>query len=233
MLESVCMDVRAAVGTVILTAKEPSHATLSISSTLPQTPASAASGRYEFGMTIRVMIWHDNKDKAFSSQTVKPANIWENVFSHPTSSGLSPAWMLQYVLVKDLHTGSSYYFLVDEWLSVDNDKTDGRVEVEVEASGMKLSSNHLQQTSTGGRCQFVHSTVFFPVSFRGGSASPAAPPPAMWAAESAVWKSPVAVAVGATPPQPLHPSAENHLLRCVTAALCTGQQSVVQHCGGQ
>uniref|UniRef100_A0A3Q1JAV5 Uncharacterized protein n=1 Tax=Anabas testudineus TaxID=64144 RepID=A0A3Q1JAV5_ANATE len=61
------------------------------------------------GSIWKIRIWHDNK-------------------------GLSPAWMLQYVLVKDLHTGSSYYFLVDEWLSVDNDKTDGRVEVEVEAS---------------------------------------------------------------------------------------------------
>lgn len=50
-------------------------------------------------------------------------------------SGLSPAWLLQYVLVKDLQTGSSYFFLVEEWLSVDNEKTDGRVEIEVEASG--------------------------------------------------------------------------------------------------
>lgn len=46
--------------------------------------------------------------------------------------------MLQYVLVKDLQTGSSYYFLVEEWLSVDNERTDGRVEIEVEASGEKL-----------------------------------------------------------------------------------------------
>ncbi|KAG7487036.1 polycystin-1 [Solea senegalensis] len=61
------------------------------------------------GSVWKIRIWHDNK-------------------------GLSPAWMLQYVLVKDLQTGSSYYFLVEEWLSVDNDKTDGRVEIEVEAS---------------------------------------------------------------------------------------------------
>lgn len=38
-------------------------------------------------------------------------------------------------MVKDLQTGSSYYFLVEEWLSVDNEKTDGHVEIEVEASG--------------------------------------------------------------------------------------------------
>uniref|UniRef100_A0A3Q3J8M2 Polycystic kidney disease 1a n=1 Tax=Monopterus albus TaxID=43700 RepID=A0A3Q3J8M2_MONAL len=61
------------------------------------------------GSIWKIRIWHDNK-------------------------GLSPAWLLQYVLVKDLQTGSSYYFLVEEWLSVDNERTDGRVEIEVEAS---------------------------------------------------------------------------------------------------
>ncbi|XP_057698880.1 polycystin-1 isoform X1 [Corythoichthys intestinalis] len=61
------------------------------------------------GSVWKMRIWHDNK-------------------------GLSPAWMLQYILVKDLQTGSSYYFLVDEWLSVDNEKTDGQLEIEVEAS---------------------------------------------------------------------------------------------------
>ncbi|XP_056892608.1 polycystin-1 isoform X3 [Takifugu flavidus] len=61
------------------------------------------------GNVWKIRIWHDNK-------------------------GLSPAWMLQYVLVKDLQTGSSSYFLVEEWLSVDNEKTDGHVEIEVEAS---------------------------------------------------------------------------------------------------
>ncbi|XP_034544722.1 polycystin-1 [Notolabrus celidotus] len=61
------------------------------------------------GNVWKIRIWHDNK-------------------------GLSPAWMLQYVLIKDLQTGSSYYFLAEEWLSVDNEKTGGRVEIEVEAS---------------------------------------------------------------------------------------------------
>uniref|UniRef100_A0A7N8XQB0 Polycystic kidney disease 1a n=1 Tax=Mastacembelus armatus TaxID=205130 RepID=A0A7N8XQB0_9TELE len=60
-------------------------------------------------------------------------NIWKIRIWHD-NKGLSPAWMLQYVLVKDLQTGSSYYFLIEEWLSVDNEKTDGRVEIEVEAS---------------------------------------------------------------------------------------------------
>ncbi|KAF7689316.1 hypothetical protein HF521_012669 [Silurus meridionalis] len=61
------------------------------------------------GNLLKIRVWHDNK-------------------------GLSPAWLLQYVLVKDLQTGSSYFFLVEEWLSVDNEKTDGRVEIEVEPS---------------------------------------------------------------------------------------------------
>ncbi|KAK2919268.1 polycystin-1 isoform X1 [Channa argus] len=60
-------------------------------------------------------------------------NIWKIRIWHD-NKGLSPAWMLQYVLVRDLQTGSSYYFLVEEWLSVDNEKTDGQVEIEVEAS---------------------------------------------------------------------------------------------------
>ncbi|XP_031666914.1 LOW QUALITY PROTEIN: polycystin-1 [Oncorhynchus kisutch] len=61
------------------------------------------------GSVWKIRVWHDNK-------------------------GLSPAWKLQYVLVKDLQTGSSYYFLVEEWLSVDNERTDGGVEIEVEVS---------------------------------------------------------------------------------------------------
>ncbi|PWA16873.1 hypothetical protein CCH79_00012673, partial [Gambusia affinis] len=61
------------------------------------------------GSVWKIRIWHDNK-------------------------GLSPAWRPQYVLVKDLQTESSYYFLVEEWLSVDNETTGGRVEIEVEAT---------------------------------------------------------------------------------------------------
>ncbi|KAL1004887.1 hypothetical protein UPYG_G00051840 [Umbra pygmaea] len=61
------------------------------------------------GCIWKIRVWHDNK-------------------------GLSPPWELQYVMVKDLQTGSTYYFLVEEWLSVDNERTGGRVEIEVEAS---------------------------------------------------------------------------------------------------
>lgn len=51
------------------------------------------------------------------------------------------------MLVKDLQTGSSYYFLVEEWLSVDNEKTEGQVEIEVEASGNKLKQRQLSWLS--------------------------------------------------------------------------------------
>uniref|UniRef100_A0A3B4ATD7 Uncharacterized protein n=1 Tax=Periophthalmus magnuspinnatus TaxID=409849 RepID=A0A3B4ATD7_9GOBI len=60
------------------------------------------------GNVWKIRIWHDNK------------------------------WLLQYVLVKDLQTGSSYYFLVDDWLSVDSEKTGRKVEIEVEASDATL-----------------------------------------------------------------------------------------------
>ncbi|XP_053712172.1 polycystin-1-like [Synchiropus splendidus] len=60
-------------------------------------------------------------------------NVWKLRIWHD-NKGLSPAWLLQYVLIKDLQTGSSYYFLVEEWLSVDNEKTERQVEIEVEVS---------------------------------------------------------------------------------------------------
>lgn len=143
------------------------------------------------------------------------------------SPGLSPAWMLHYVLVKDLQTGSSYYFLAEEWLSVD-EKTDGRVEMEVEASGKAWLP-----------CTFcwwvlpVGSPHGFLCSCRGGRPSAAAPPPPLRAAEGAVRESPVAVAVPETPPQPLHPPAESHLLHALAAAPGAGHHAVVQRGGGR
>lgn len=136
--------------------------------------------------------------------------------------------MLQYVLVKDLQTGSSYYFLVEEWLSVDKERTDGRVEIEVEASGKNFPSvGKYWLMDDGGLF-----TWLLTLSFRGGRACKAPTPPEIRAAEGAVRESPVAVAVGETPPQPLHAPAESHLLRRVTAALRVGQHPVVQHRGG-
>lgn len=103
------------------------------------------------------------------------------------SPGLSPAWRLQYVLVKDLQTGSSYYFLVEEWLSVDNEKTDGRVEIEVEASGEPCppfsdGGFGSRVTPLGSRSYLL--CFFFPL--RGGRSPAAAAPPQVRAAEGAV-----------------------------------------------
>lgn len=56
MLESACMDVRAAVDTVISTAGELLLAMPSTSFILPQIPTWAVSGKYGFGMTTRVLI---------------------------------------------------------------------------------------------------------------------------------------------------------------------------------
>ncbi|XP_007438791.3 polycystin-1, partial [Python bivittatus] len=61
------------------------------------------------GRVWKIRIWHDNK-------------------------GLSPAWFLQHVVVRDLQTYKSYHFLVNDWLSVDSVENDGLVEKEVFAA---------------------------------------------------------------------------------------------------
>uniref|UniRef100_A0A8C5RSS3 Polycystin 1, transient receptor potential channel interacting n=1 Tax=Laticauda laticaudata TaxID=8630 RepID=A0A8C5RSS3_LATLA len=61
------------------------------------------------GSVWKIRIWHDNK-------------------------GLSPAWFLQHVIVRDLQTYKSYHFLVNDWLSVDSLENDGLVEKEVFAA---------------------------------------------------------------------------------------------------
>ncbi|XP_054247311.1 polycystin-1 [Indicator indicator] len=61
------------------------------------------------GSIWRIRIWHDNK-------------------------GLSPSWYLQHVIVRDLQSSKSYFFLVDAWLSVESEDSDGLVEKEVYAA---------------------------------------------------------------------------------------------------
>ncbi|NWU96861.1 PKD1 protein, partial [Upupa epops] len=61
------------------------------------------------GSIWRIRVWHDNK-------------------------GLSPAWYLQHVIVRDLQSSKSYFFLVNDWLSVDSEDNDGMVEREVYAA---------------------------------------------------------------------------------------------------
>uniref|UniRef100_A0A674J3I7 Polycystin 1, transient receptor potential channel interacting n=1 Tax=Terrapene triunguis TaxID=2587831 RepID=A0A674J3I7_9SAUR len=61
------------------------------------------------GSVWKIRIWHDNK-------------------------GLSPSWYLQHVIVRDLQTSKSYFFLVNDWLSVESEENDGMVEKEVYAA---------------------------------------------------------------------------------------------------
>ncbi|XP_018409573.1 PREDICTED: polycystin-1-like [Nanorana parkeri] len=48
--------------------------------------------------------------------------------------GLDPSWFLQYVAVCDKQTDFLYFFLVNDWLSVENERNGGRVEKEVLAT---------------------------------------------------------------------------------------------------
>ncbi|NXN97253.1 PKD1 protein, partial [Rhinopomastus cyanomelas] len=61
------------------------------------------------GSIWRIRVWHDNK-------------------------GLSPSWYLQHVIVRDLQSSKSYFFLVNDWLSVESEENDGLVEKEVYAA---------------------------------------------------------------------------------------------------
>lgn len=59
-----------------------------------------------------------------------------SVIKHISSSlvGLSPSWYLQHVIVRDLQSSKSYFFLVNDWLSVESEENDGMVEKEVYAA---------------------------------------------------------------------------------------------------
>ncbi|XP_040185854.1 polycystin-1-like [Rana temporaria] len=61
------------------------------------------------GEIWKIRVWHDN-------------------------TGLSPSWFLQYVAVWDKQTDFLYFFLVNDWLSVENDRNGGRVEKEILAT---------------------------------------------------------------------------------------------------
>ncbi|XP_047569926.1 polycystin-1 isoform X2 [Lutra lutra] len=64
---------------------------------------------HSLGRVCKIRVWHDNK-------------------------GLSPAWFLQHVIVRDLQTACSTFFLVNEWLSVETEANGGLVEKEVPAA---------------------------------------------------------------------------------------------------
>ncbi|XP_053783993.1 polycystin-1 isoform X3 [Desmodus rotundus] len=64
---------------------------------------------HSLGSVRKIRVWHDNK-------------------------GLSPAWFLQHVIVRDLQTARSTFFLVNDWLSVETEANGGLVEKEVLAA---------------------------------------------------------------------------------------------------
>ncbi|XP_075420577.1 polycystin-1 isoform X3 [Tenrec ecaudatus] len=64
---------------------------------------------HSLGSLWKIRVWHDNK-------------------------GLSPAWFLQHVIVRDLQNARSTYFLVNDWLSVETEANGGLVEKEVLAA---------------------------------------------------------------------------------------------------
>lgn len=69
------------------------------------------------------------------------------------SVGLSPAWFLQHIIVRDLQSARSTFFLVNDWLTVDAEANGGLVEKEVlaaskaqpggEQGGGEVSQQHL------------------------------------------------------------------------------------------
>uniref|UniRef100_W5MXP6 Polycystin-1-like n=1 Tax=Lepisosteus oculatus TaxID=7918 RepID=W5MXP6_LEPOC len=61
------------------------------------------------GEVWKIRIWHDN-------------------------TGLDPSWYLQYVIVWDKQTSNMFFFLVEDWLSVENETNEGMVEKEVLAT---------------------------------------------------------------------------------------------------
>ncbi|XP_051037154.1 polycystin-1 isoform X4 [Phodopus roborovskii] len=64
---------------------------------------------HSLGSVWKIRVWHDNK-------------------------GLSPAWFLQHIIVRDLQSAQSTFFLVNDWLSVETEANGGLVEKEVLAA---------------------------------------------------------------------------------------------------
>ncbi|XP_027469305.2 polycystin-1 isoform X2 [Zalophus californianus] len=64
---------------------------------------------HSLGSVRRIRVWHDNK-------------------------GLSPAWFLQHIIVRDLQNARSTFFLVNDWLSVETEANGGLVEKDVLAA---------------------------------------------------------------------------------------------------
>ncbi|MCJ8738813.1 hypothetical protein PDJAM_G00040130 [Pangasius djambal] len=58
---------------------------------------------------------------------VNLGEIWKICIWHD-NTGLDPSWYLQHVTVWDMQTDNMFFFLVEDWLSVENDKNSGLVQ---------------------------------------------------------------------------------------------------------
>ncbi|XP_058845967.1 polycystin-1 isoform X1 [Acipenser ruthenus] len=85
---------------------------------------------------------HLDKEGAFSRNSLDEfqietdanlGEIWKIRVWHD-NTGLDPSWYLQYVIVWDRQTDTMYFFLVEDWLSVENERNEGMVEKEVLAA---------------------------------------------------------------------------------------------------
>ncbi|XP_062977569.1 polycystin-1-like [Elgaria multicarinata webbii] len=75
-----------------------------------------------------------NSRDIFQVETdVNLGEIWKIRIWHD-NTGLDPSWYLQHVIVWDKQTDNMYFFLVEDWLSVENEKNEGMVEKEVLAA---------------------------------------------------------------------------------------------------
>ncbi|PNI10702.1 NPIPA2 isoform 1 [Pan troglodytes] len=76
----------------------------------PQQPGHLPDRHpHSLGSVWKIQVWHNNK-------------------------GLSPAWFLQHIIVRDLQTAHSTFFLVNDWLSVETEANGGLVEKEMLAA---------------------------------------------------------------------------------------------------
>lgn len=78
--------------------------------------------------------FHRNSVDIFQIATEKClGNVWKIRLWHD-NKGLSPSWYVQHVIIRDLQSSKSYFFLVNDWLSVGQEDSGRRVEKEIFAA---------------------------------------------------------------------------------------------------
>ncbi|XP_063653647.1 polycystin-1-like [Pan troglodytes] len=95
-----------------------------------------------YGVDSRSSHWHLDGDRAFHRNSLdifrmatphSLGSVWKIRVWHD-NKGLSPAWFLQHIIVRDLQTARSTFFLVNDWLSVETEANGGLVEKEMLAA---------------------------------------------------------------------------------------------------